>query len=270
MLKRYKNGVGRQSDVDKLQIEIFNADKTLKSLQAQHFTTLAILTELSGINLHNAKLQIPDKAQSLTYLQTTLVRLQEDSSLLFKNRPEIDFFALKQEEAHLQKRLELSKSMPYIDAFFQGGYANPGLNILRSGFKEYYIVGLRLNWDISNLYSKRQQDEIITRNKLQINSQKQEFLFQARLQLIENTQNAQSLLSQLEESKKIIALQEKILSQSKSQLQNGIININDFISDINQLYLLKLEHNYQEIEALMQIFKIRQNLNEWETLYKDL
>ena len=124
MLKRYKNGVGRQSDVDKLQIEIFNADKTLKSLQAQHFTTLAILTELSGINLHNAKLQIPDKAQSLTYLQTTLVRLQEDSSLLFKNRPEIDFFTLKQEEAHLQKRLELSKSMPYIDAFFQGGYAN--------------------------------------------------------------------------------------------------------------------------------------------------
>lgn len=124
MLKRYKNGVGRQSDVDKLQIEIFNANKTLKSLQAQHFTTLAILTELSGINLHNAKLQIPDKAQSLTYLQTTLVRLQEDSSLLFKNRPEIDFFALKQEEAHLQKRLELSKSMPYIDAFFQGGYAN--------------------------------------------------------------------------------------------------------------------------------------------------
>ncbi|STQ88773.1 Uncharacterised protein [Helicobacter pullorum] len=99
---------------------------------------------------------------------------------------------------------------------------------------------------------------------------KQEFLLQARLQLIENTQNAQSLLSQLEESKKIIALQEKILSQSKSQLQNGIININDFISDINRLYLLKLEHNYQEIEALMQIFKIRQNLNEWETLYKDL
>lgn len=62
--------------------------------------------------------------------------------------------------------------MPYIDAFFQGGYANLGLNILRSGFKEYYIVGLRLNWDISNLYSKHQQDEIIARNKLQINSQK--------------------------------------------------------------------------------------------------
>lgn len=85
---------------------------------------------------------------------------------LFQSRPELTLFKLKEEEAGLKKRTELTKSLPYIDAFFQGGYANPGLNILRSGFQGYYIVGLRLNWDISNLYSKHQQDQIIAKTQV--------------------------------------------------------------------------------------------------------
>lgn len=120
MLKRYKNGVGRQSDVDKLQIEIFNANKTLKSLQAQHFTTLAILTELSGINLHNAKLQIPDKAQSLTYLQTTLVRLQEDSSLLFKIAQKLTFLPSSKKKHTSKKGSNSPNLCPILMRFFKG------------------------------------------------------------------------------------------------------------------------------------------------------
>lgn len=189
----------------------------------------------------------------------------QSTQSLFQSRPELTLFKLKQEEVGLKKRTELTKSLPYIDAFFQGGYANPGLNILHSGFQGYYIVGLRLNWDISNLYSKHQQDQIIAKTKLQIDSQKQEFLLQNKLTLIQSTQNAQSILAQLKESAHIIALQERIVSTSKAQLKNGVLSVNDFISDVLKLNALRLEYNYQEIEGLMQIFEIRYHLNEWET-----
>ena len=179
----------------------------------------------------------------------------------FALRPEVQYFAHKNSEIKAQKSLELTKSLPYIDLFAQGGYANPSLNILENKFKPYYIAGARISWDFSNLYSKRQQNELYKTQALQLQSQKDEFLLNARIKLSSEIKSASALHAQMQESQKIIDLQEKILASSKSRFQNGALSANDLLTDINKLNALHLEYNYQRIELIMQIYKIKQSLN---------
>ncbi len=179
----------------------------------------------------------------------------------FALRPEVQYFAHKNSEIKAQKSLELTKSLPYIDLFAQGGYANPSLNILENKFKPYYIAGARISWDFSNLYSKRQQNELYKTQALQLQSQKDEFLLNARIKLSSEIKSASALHAQMQESQKIIDLQEKILASSKSRFQNGTLSANDLLTDINKLNALQLEYNYQRIELIMQIYKIKQSLN---------
>ncbi|WP_181882593.1 MULTISPECIES: TolC family protein [unclassified Helicobacter] len=179
----------------------------------------------------------------------------------FSLRPEMRYFLHKNSEIQAQQSLELTKSLPYIDLFAQGGYANPSLNILENKFKPYYIAGVRINWDFSNLYSKRQQNQIYRAQELQLKAQRDEFLLNARIKLSSEIKSASALHAQMQESQKIINLQEKILASSKSRFQNGTLSANDLLTDINKLNALQLEYNYQRIELIMQIYKIKQSLN---------
>lgn len=67
----------------------------------------------------------------------------------------------------------------------------------------------------------------------------------------------------MKENDEIVALRESILRTQEVKLRNGMLSINDFITDINNLNLAKLQQNYTKIEFLMQIYNIKQILNVW-------
>ncbi len=257
---RIEFGVGLQDDLDKLDIEILSAERTTLDLNAQKETSMNILLRLTMLD--NISPEIPNIDDAKAYLAE--IRTSLNGSFRLDNRPEWKYFSLKDDEAQVQEEVELSKSLPYIDVFFQGGYGNPGLNTLKSGFQLYYVAGLRVNWDFSNLYHKGKNDELIMKQKLQINSMRDEFALQSNLTIVGYINTAQGILDQLDKYESSIDLSKKILSSSESKLLNGVISINDLISDINNLNLVTLERNYQQIRFLSQIYNIKQALNVWD------
>ena len=263
----YQNGMAKRSDLNKIHIEISKCEKNALYLSNQKNIALETLILLSHLDDKDQQLSPPDKSQSLSYFEEIFKIFNPDSKqtdFLFDKRPEIAFFSSKQEEVLVRKKLEMSKSLPYVEAFFQSGYANPGLNILQSSFQGYYIAGVRAIWDFSNLYSKSYQDEAIRKENLQIVSQKEEFLFNAKITLLSQLKNVSNLIETLKENEKIIALQQKILQDSQYSMRNGVLSVNDLLTDINKLHALQIESNYQEIELLKSIYTIKQHLNEWE------
>lgn len=263
-----QNGLAYKSDIDKIDIEILQSQKTRQSLQNEREIAFEVLFELGKIDA-NTKLILPNINDCIAYLKSIeMLLLHEntaESSLYknFSNRPEVQFFKAKESEITLQKRQELSKSMPYLDVFIQAGYANPALNILKSGFRGYYIGGIRLNWDFSNLYTNHQQDEIIRLQKLQNTNATNEFLLNASIALKSQVKRANKLLLDITQNEKIIAMQTNITNTAKARLNNAELSVNDFLSELNTLNAMKIEQYYNEIELIMQIYQIRQSLNDW-------
>ena len=196
-------------------------------------------------------------------LKENLAFVEQNLKSSFENRPEMHYFNLKDEEARARLGLERAKNLPYLEVYIKGGYGNPSLNFLKDEFSGYYVAGLRLNWDFSNLYTTKQQNELMRKELLLNASAKEEFILQNSIEFKQGLNNIKALYKQLKQNEQIIILQEEILKNSKNQHENGILSTNDLISDINKLNSLNLEKNYQEIELLLQIYKLKQMINSW-------
>lgn len=259
---RYANGVANKSDIDKLQIEILRAQNTLTSLDNERKIALGTLKELVGLEDSQDLELITNQAPTQTILG---LNADLDNPHLFDLRPEMQVFSAQNAQIKISKNAETARSLPYIDAFFQAGYGNPALNILKSGFNSYYIAGIRLSWDFSNLYSTYQQSELRRVQILQNDTKKEEFLLNARITLKNQVANVQNLAQILNANKQIIALQEELVKSAQVRLKNGVLSLNDFLSEINALNAQKMQHNYDEIALLKQIYEIRQSANVWES-----
>ncbi|WP_142682659.1 hypothetical protein [Campylobacter sp. MIT 99-7217] len=99
---------------------------------------------------------------------------------------------------------------------------------------------------------------------MQIASRQEEFELNTKILLTEAGTRALSLLEKFKQNEKIALLQEKITQSSQSKMQNGVMSVNDFLTDINKLHSVKLATNYPKIEFLMQVYNIKQILNLWE------
>ncbi|WP_289181020.1 TolC family protein, partial [Helicobacter japonicus] len=260
----YRNGAIEKEALSKINIEILNAQKIAQELQSQKEVVINTLSLLTAYQVSDNPL-LPDFEEQKEFLQSVQHYIQEENikDSVFTYRPENIFFALKDLEIRTQKKLENAKNLPYIDLFVQGGYANPGLNFLKGAFSSYYIAGVRINWDFSNLYSKSQQNELIKNQSLRLNAQKEEFNLNNKITLNKHIKDTNNLLMQMKENDEIVALRESILRTQEVKLRNGMLSINDFITDINNLNLAKLQQNYTKIEFLMQIYNIKQILNVW-------
>lgn len=257
---QYKNGVLQRDALTKMRIQIISAQKNDELLRTQKAIALDSLSALSGVDsiiLESSGLQMPDIELQKQYLT------QADAKD-FMLRPEMVYFSLKNKEIATRQSVENAKNLPHIDAFLQLGYANPSLNILSGKFEPYYIAGVRLNWDFSNFYTLRTERELIQNARLQLDSKKEEFMLQTAITRNEIIKSAHNLLAQLRENARIITLYEDILRTQEARLKNGILSINDFITDINNLNLARLQQKYIEIEFLLQIFSLKQLHNVWE------
>lgn len=147
--------------------------------------------------------------------------------------------------------------------FCKWGLQIPRLNILQAGFSDYYIVGVRVSWDFTPLYTTFQTKEITQKNILLLESSKKEFILQNKIALINRINEAKIALNNYEKSDEIIKLQENILQISKVQLSNGVLSSSDFSAVLNDLYLAKEQKNVEEINFLLKIVAIKQQLNEF-------
>ncbi len=85
-----------------------------------------------------------------------------------------------------------------------------------------------------------------------------------RISLKSQIKRAKNLEQNIAKNAQIIALQENLTKSAQVKLKNGVLSVNDFLSEINALNTLKLQNNYDEIELLKQIYEIYQSLNQWQ------
>ena len=249
-LDAYKqNGIANQADIDAVHVEQLNAVQRNEDLKSTRKTYCMMLSALTGIII-NDRTELTKPVADLTILKDTMNR-----------RPEISLFEAQNKLYESQKSLLNAGNLPKLGAFIQGGYGQPGLNMFTIGFSPFYIGGLRLSWNISGLYSQKNNISKLEISRKTVDIQKETFLFNNNLITKQQQNEIIKLQSTLSNDDEIIRLRVNIKKAATAKMENGTASVSDLIREINAENQARQLKSLHEIQLLMNVYQLKNNSN---------
>ncbi|MGO3183586.1 MAG: TolC family protein [Aequorivita sp.] len=163
-------------------------------------------------------------------------------------RPELELFELQELQLETSKEVISKSNYPKLLGFAQAGYGNPGLNMLDNSFQDFYILGLKLNWTVFDWGKTKEKKQAIDISKEIVSSEKETFLLNNKIHQKEAKSDINKYEAMLNKDTEIIALREKVLEAITSQFKNGAITSSDYITELNNLYEAKIDHQLHQIQ----------------------
>lgn len=244
-----KNGIAYQADLDAISVEQINANQRESDIKNSIKTYSIMLSALTGLSITDQTV--------LTKPEIDLSVLKEDTN----HRPELGLFDAQNKLYESQKSLLTASNLPKIGAFVQGGYGQPGLNMFTTGFSPFYIGGIRFSWNISGLYSQKNNMNKLDLSKKTVDVQKETFLFNNNLITKQEQNDIEKLQLTLTNDEEIIRLRENIKKSTSSKLDNGTATVNDLVRDTDAENQARQLKSFHEIQLLMTIYQIKSNIN---------
>lgn len=244
------NGIASQSDLDAVSVERLNTKQHRVELETARQAYLNMLSVFIG------------KAVSP---ETTLVKpaLEESSSVEvgLNNRPELRWYDAQGEQLRVQESALNNRLMPRFGLFVQGAYGNPGLNMLRDEFDTYYMAGVRMSWNFGSLYTLKNDRRKIDNTRRKIETGRDVFLFNTRLEATLQDANVVSMRRQMVDDDEIIRLRENIRRAAEAKVENGTLTVTDMLREITNENLARQTKALHEVQLLMNIWELRYTLN---------
>ncbi len=240
-----QNGVAFKSNLNMLKAELLKTGQRTVEISTSRKGLVAALSLFVGLEL-NEQVQ----------LEQPVSMLVADHNI---DRPELKLYTEQENLISQQDKLIQAKNQPKASLFAQAGYGRPGLNMLKNEFAFYSIGGLRFNWSLGGLYTKKKEKEQVQVNKKIVEVQKETFLLNTNAQLKQHQAEIDKLQQLISSDEEIIALRKTVTEAAKAQLENGVITANDFLKEVNaedmarqslithRVQLLQSQINYQTI-----------------------
>ncbi len=238
------NGVATKSDLDAVRVEILKAGQKREELTMTNSTYREMLAALTGVQEVKDNILIKPKADS--YKASGNI-----------NRPELGVFDSQMKLLTSQESGLKASTMPRLNLFLQGGYGNPGLNMLKNEFSTYYIGGVRLVWNFGSFYTKNNSLKQLESSRERIRVQRETFLFNNSLAERQQINEVDKLVKQLAADEEIIGLREGIKKAAEARLEEGTISVSDLIREISAENMARQERATHEIMHLMAIYSIK-------------
>ena len=214
-----KFGTAQATDVNALKAEVFRAQQQVDGLFYDRQTLIDNINLLTGLRLAaGAKIIVPS-AESAT--GDTLLQL----------RPEYDLYIKQRNATEAQLKLSRTGLLPRLSLIGEENYGRPGYNFLRNDFGQFWLIGFKINWNISSFYVKANDYKLSRLNSQQIAVQQDIFRIGQRQQLSEQQHLVLKLKQQLVADEQIVALRNKVRVASAAKLDNGMETSTDYIVD---------------------------------------
>lgn len=238
------NGVALRSSLNLLKAELLKADQRAIEISASRKGLVDVL----GL--------FTDKALPAD------IKLEQPANLSIApkediQRPELNWYRAQDKLLEGQNRLIKAKNSPRAGLFVQSGYGRPGLNMFKNDFSFYYTAGLRLSWNFGGLYTKNRDKALVEIGRRSVSIQQETFLLNTRTVLRQQLAELDKLEQLMVKDREIIDLRIKVKEAAKAQLENGVINANDYLREVNaedqarqslvthQILYLQAQVNYQ-------------------------
>ena len=172
-------------------------------------------------------------------------------------RPELDLYAAMNRLLDVRLKTLDTSLRPRLGVYVRGGYGNPALNMLKNEFDAYYKIGATLTWNFGSLYTRSNDKCKIEVERQDIESEREAFLFNTRLQTELQDGEISSLKKQIGQDDEIIMLRERIRDKAAQRVANGTETVNEMLRDINAVSEARLGKRIHEVQLIREIYKVK-------------
>ena len=244
-----KNGTAAESDYQNVKAERLNVIQQMTGLQSQRSALVRMLSAFCGIEVKEVV-----KPAAETSLQTSGLR------------PELKAINAQLRLADAQEKALDAALMPKFGVFAQGFYGYPGYNMFEDMISRRFswngMIGARLTWSIGALYTRKNDKAKIQLQRETAENNRDVFLFNNNLEQIQQNENILRYKKLMADDEEIITLRSSIRKAAESKLSHGIIDVNDFVKEINNENAAKVNGRIHEIEMLKEIYDLKYTTNQ--------
>jgi len=246
-----RGGTAAESDWQSVKAERLNVMQQATALESQKRMLQAMLSTFCGIEVSH---------------------VQKPASLQLggvNNRPELRLFDSQLRLADAQEKALDAALMPRLGVFAQGFYGYPGLNMFEDMMRHEWslngIVGARLTWNIGALYTRKNDKAKLNAQRSMVDVQREVFLFNNRLEQIQQYENIARYKRLMASDEEIIALRQAVRKAAESKLAHGIIDVNDLVREINAENAARVQQSMHEVEMLKEMHEAAFTLGSEKT-----
>jgi len=237
-------GTVRQGDLDAIDAAIIEAEQQLITLESTVESYRTVLTLLTGEDMSDKELIVPSAPAQ--------VRV-EPMTLLFDKQ--LDMLSIEKKQLDVMCRPQLSL---VADAYY--GY--PNRNVLQdlTGTDPRFnaFVGLSLSWNLTSLYTRKNNLGIISASRTQINIKKEILTKDIQLQNVSINSEILRLEKCIEKDKALLDLRSRLRQSAELSYSQGTINANELVRVVDEEYQASLNSEIHQIESLKETFRLRQ------------
>ena len=180
-------------------------------------------------------------------------------------RPELRLFDARIDRLAAQERQVKASVRPRFGLFAQGYYGYPGLDyfgsMMTSDWTWNALVGVRMTWNFGGYYTRRNSLLRLRTARLQVEVDRDLFLFDNRLQQASETGEIARLRRALADDDRIVQLRRSVREAAESALRNGVIDTNGLLRKIADEDAASAARSAREIELLKTIYELKHTMN---------
>lgn len=244
-----KSGTASACDFENVKAERLSAEQQQTELLSQRQTLQRLLSLFCGIPVDSIR-------------RPAVPNLPSGEN----KRPELRFFDRRLQLTDAQEKALDTQLLPQLGFFAQGYYGNPGLNLFEDMMKRRWswngIAGLKLTWNLSALYTHRNEKSKLRVQRELIENARQQFLFNNRLDETQQSENVRRFREIAQRDGEIIALRTAVRKAAESKLAHGVIDVNGLLREINKENAAKTQQAIHEIDMLKAMYDLKFSHNE--------
>ena len=244
-----KSGTASAGDFENVKAERLSAEQQQTELLSQRQTLQRLLSLFCGIPVDSIR-------------RPAVPNLPSGEN----KRPELRLFDCRLQLTDAQEKALDAQLLPQLRFFAQGYYGNPGLNLFEDMMKRRWswngIAGLKLTWNLSALYTHRNEKSKLRVQRELIENARQQFLFNNQLDETQQSENVRRFRAIAQRDGEIIALRTAVRKAAESKLAHGIIDVNGLLREINKENAAKTQQAIHEIDMLKAMYDLKFSHNE--------
>lgn len=233
-----ENGTLLESEVDQLLVRELELTAEIEKVENETRSLFAVLGALIGQEIpEDLELETPD---------------MEDFSLALPvTRPEQVLLDRQKQALAASESMIQASRRPKLSAFANGGvgYPNP-LNLLANEVAPYAIGGINFSWNLVDWGKANRDRQLIEIQSQMIDNRKEAFEFGLTAMEGKYREDILGLENHITRDQEIVALQEKILSQLSTQLENGVITTNEYLIQSNAALQARQQLELHQVQLL--------------------
>ena len=244
-----KGGTAATSDLDNVRAERLSVEQQNENLKQQKQMLQRMLSVFCGLEVNNTQKPAP---------------VQIASSV--NNRPEMRLYNSQLELTKAKEKALDTQLRPKLGLFAQGFYGYPGLNMFEDMMNRKWslngIVGIKLSWNVSALYTRKNDKARLSAQREMIENAREVFLFNNKLEEIQQNENINRYQTMMKSDDEIIVLRTNVRKAAESKLTHGIIDVISLLREINNENAAKTQQSIHEIDMLKEMYNLKYTNNE--------